>query len=75
MSESPKPILPPRRAYQGEVSGRMRVVLGVSLLLAVVMVVGVAVDWREIQPVITPSDPPPASAPATTPANPPPGAG
>jgi len=55
--------LPPQRAYQGEVSGRMRLVLGLSLLLAVGAVVGLAMDWREEhQPPSASSSPPATSA-------------
>jgi hypothetical protein len=68
MPESPKPTLPPRHAYQGETSGRMRVVLGVSLLLAIVAVVGLAVDWRKMMP----SSPPAPNATQTLPSNTPP---
>jgi hypothetical protein len=35
------------QARQGETSGRMRPVLGISLLVAIVAVVGLALDWRE----------------------------
>ena len=58
-----KRMIRPHHAYQGETSGRMRVVLGLSLLLAVCALVGLAVLWREAhQPSAMPTSPPVTSA-------------
>jgi hypothetical protein len=63
MSLPPGRMLPPHREYQSEVSGRMRLVLGLSLVLAIGTAVGFAADWQEIRPLIQPSGAPPAVAP------------
>jgi hypothetical protein len=40
-NESPK-VIPEQKAFQGEKSGRMRVVLGVSVTVAAVVMIGMA---------------------------------
>ena len=41
------PTLTTQQARQGETSGRMRIVLGISLLVAILVVVGLAFEWHE----------------------------
>lgn len=54
---------PAQRAYQGEKSGRMRTVLGLSLALAAVIVIGLAFAWHEARrPPAPPTNPAAANA-------------
>ncbi len=55
------PTLTTQQARQGETSGRMRNVLGISLLLAAVVVVGLAFAWHEARTPPGPSVMPPAT--------------
>jgi hypothetical protein len=68
-SEAPNRTLHPQYARQGETSGRMRYVLGVSLFVAAIAVLGLAYDWHEArQPPAPPTSPAATSAqPNTTP--------
>jgi hypothetical protein len=45
MPESQGTVLPSQEARQGETSGRMRAVLGVSLLLALIVMGGATIWW------------------------------
>lgn len=80
MSEQPDPqrrvTLSSEGARQGETSRRMRYVLSLSLVLAFVVLVGLALDWRQgHQPPSAPVTPPATSAePDSRPNAPAPGA-
>ena len=56
------PTLTTQQARQGETSGRMRHVLGISLLVAILLVVGLAFDWHEARTPPSPSVVPPATS-------------
>jgi hypothetical protein len=57
-----------QQARQGETTGRMRTVLGISLFVAVLAVVGLAVDWHEARTTAPPVTPPASNAqPTSTP--------
>lgn len=55
------PTLTTQQARQGETSGRMRIVLGISLLVAILVVVGLAFEWHEARTPPAPSAMPPAT--------------
>ncbi len=55
------PTLSTQDARQGETSGRMRNVLGISLLMAALVIVGLAYAWHEAKTPPTPSVMPPAT--------------
>jgi len=79
MPDTPNPIdhdtpttRSPQDARQGESTGRMSTVLGVSLFVTVLAVVGLAVDWHESHTAPTSSPPATSAQPNTTPTAPPP---
>jgi hypothetical protein len=55
------PTLTTQQARQGETSGRMRIVLGISLLVAILAVVGLAFDWHQARSPPAQSIMPPAT--------------
>jgi hypothetical protein len=59
MSQTSKPTLGARRAYHGhgyrnELSGWVRVLLGVLLLIAAVAAVGFSLGWNNVDDLVTP---------------------
>lgn len=56
--EPSKPAtLPSERARQGETSGRVRLILAASLVLAILVFVGVALYWQQSGQLPTPPNP------------------